>query len=283
VDLRVAPLLERIVVIGASVSDGFLIDEFAGGPRTAQYRFGRYLDAALAAPHGEIITHANRMFFVGPATVGETQVDAALKEKPSLVVGIDYLFWFCYGRMPEEARLEMLDGGLEMLARIEAPLVIGDIPDAAAAAGGVLSRSQVPKPETIAKANERLRAWAAARKNVAVVPLAHFMKCCQADEALKVRGIEWPAGKSRVLLQRDRLHPARHGCAALALATVDCLVQSGKLTDDKAVLWDAEQIYEKAVAAAVAEAAKKPEAAPQPGTLPPAAPAAEEREGAKGS
>lgn len=255
--------LARPVVIGASVSDGFCIDEPMGGPRTCHYRFGRYLDAALAGPHGEIRTHANALFFVGPATVGESLIAKALEEKPTVIVAVDFLFWFCYGRLEEEARLPMLDAGLELLEKFECPIVVGDIPDAAAAAGGILAHEQVPQPQTIAAANRRIQAWAAGRKNVTIVPLAEFMKNCQADTALKVRDREWPAGESRKLLQRDRLHPARHGCAALALAVCDRLHACGVVPEADQVCWNDETVYKEAIAAA--DAAK------------PAAPAGKDR------
>lgn len=245
--------LARPVVIGASVSDGFCIDEPMGGPHTRHYRFARYLDAALTGPHGEIRTHANALFFVGPATVGESMVAKALEDKPTVVVAVDFLFWFCYGRLEEDARLPMLDAGLELLEKFECPIVVGDIPDATAAAGGILAHEQVPQPETIAAANRRIQAWAAGRKNVSLVPLAEFMKNCQANAALKVRDREWPAGESRKLLQRDRLHPARHGCAALALAVCDRLTASGIVPKADQVCWNDETVYREAIAAADAE------------------------------
>ena len=62
---------------------------------------------------------------------------------------VDFLFWFGYGTVgidarrirTDEDRLAMLEFGLDLLDRIDVPIVVGDIPDMSAS-GGVLMPSR---------------------------------------------------------------------------------------------------------------------------------------------
>src|SRR5688572_1364946 len=84
---------ERVVMVGASVSAGFTASEPLGGPSTPQYRLSRYVDAALLVPHEPVQNLANTLFFIQPELLGRQQIDAALKARPTLVLGVDFLFW----------------------------------------------------------------------------------------------------------------------------------------------------------------------------------------------
>jgi hypothetical protein len=122
--------------------------------------------------------------------------------------------------------------------------------------GSVLSKEQMPPLEIIAQCNERLKAWAAARTNVRIFPISEMMARAGADEELVLAGMTWPAGKSRALLQRDSLHPARHGLAALAIAVLEAAAAPEKGSKIRREL---ELVYagglERAGAAAAAAAA----------------------------
>ncbi|MEM9238198.1 MAG: hypothetical protein AAGB14_15610, partial [Verrucomicrobiota bacterium] len=132
--------LDRIVVIGASVSRGFTKSEPFGGEKSVQLRFDRYLDAALTVPHGKIINDSNHLFFTAVEKEAGTQLDRLKRRDPTLVVAVDFLFWFLYGH-PDRVgdRLAMFEKGLGMLEAIDAPLVVGDIPDTSAAVGHMLT------------------------------------------------------------------------------------------------------------------------------------------------
>ena len=96
---------------------------------TARYDLSRYLGAALQFPHRPISNFGNSLFFMQADSLGEQQIQMALDAKPTLVVGIDFLFWFCYGNgFDEPGRLQHFDQGLELLDAIHCPLIIGDIP-----------------------------------------------------------------------------------------------------------------------------------------------------------
>jgi hypothetical protein len=189
-----------------------------------------------------------------PVAAGRQQIEDALKTKPTLVVGIDFLFWFCYGRGIEEAqRLPRLEKGLQLLDQIKCPLIIGDIPDASAAIGHVLSAEEVPTTNTLALANEKIRRWAGGRTNVAVLPIAKLMRALATNKSITIHGQAEPDGKTRLFLQEDDLHPTPSGCALLAESIFDawCAAHPALPQDD--LCWDRKIILKHVLGTSQAE------------------------------
>jgi hypothetical protein len=237
----------RIVVIGASVSRGFTSSESLGGPKTEEYALDRYLNAAVLAPHETPRNLANAMFFMLPDDMGHTQIRQALTNNPTLVIGIDFLFWFCYGHgETDQDRLDHFEKGLKMLESVECPLIIGDIPDASAAVHRMLSPREMPSTQARAAANRRLHEWAAQHKQVTVVPLAEFMSAVAANEPLTVHGSVFAGGSTRALLQPDRLHPSQRGCAVLTVSILDAFLSAHPDLDVAQVRWDPDEILRSA-------------------------------------
>ncbi len=73
-------LLDRIAVLGASVSAGL-----AAQPVATSLRAGLPADAA-------VLDQASVLFFQDPFVNGRAQVDAALAHRPTLVLALDFLF-----------------------------------------------------------------------------------------------------------------------------------------------------------------------------------------------
>ena len=221
------------------------------------YRFANYVEAALIGTHEPVATRASSLLFLNPVAIMEQQVTAAIVGQPSLVIGLDALFWFCYGaHLTAEQRLARFESGLRLLERFDVPLVVGDIPDASNAAGGMLAKAQVPELSTIAECNERLKKWAALRGKVTVFPLARIMASALINEELALGGYKWAKGKSRALIQRDGLHPARHGLAALAAAVLESAAASTSPSIPATSLCrDLDQVYKAGVARGEALAA----------------------------
>lgn len=253
-------LWTRIVMIGASASAGFTVAEPFGGSNTLKYKLSYYVDAAIKPPHLLVTNLANAMFFLMPDGAGRMQISKALALQPTLMIGVDFPFWFCYGSGRTVAeQLQHFEEGLNILDAVKCPLVLGDIPNASYATNtGILSPTQVPSGEALAAANARLKEWAAHRTNVVVVPLAHFMSTVMANAELDVHGLKLPAGKSRAILQEDQLHPNARGAAVLALGILDALTAKLPKFSSNDVDWNANDIfqkgYEKAQAAIRAQA-----------------------------
>jgi len=215
--------LARPVVIGASFAAGFGV--------------GRSFGAAFAASRageepGEPVDLGDALFFLSPLATGKRQVAAALEEEPTLVLALDFLFWFGYGALdaaggpiePEEERLALLETGLALLAELECPLVVGDFPDMSAAVGGMLMPAQMPERATLERLSARVRAWAAGRTDTLVIPLAELVRALGSKDEVRIGRHLYPAGTR--LLQPDRLHPTLEGLIAMAQLVCDELVRA---------------------------------------------------------
>jgi len=261
-------LYERIVVIGASASDGFgvFIDpaepptasDSAPTPATADTPKPRReppvsvslaailrqagalstppasnAGAPSSAPTLPTIRHfTSGFFFANPGPVARSEVDRAIDAQPSLVLALDYLFWFAYGTVNAEGepmrdgaqRMENLERGLQQLQRIidaGAPIVLGDIPDMRDSIGRMLSKAQVPSVETIDQANERIRAWIRERPSTRLLPLSQIQAGLRERKPVNLGGREWVSTDEVPLLQRDQLHPTFVGTVAIASALID--------------------------------------------------------------
>lgn len=241
----------RVSVIGASASAGFgciLREERADGPYAADFRL---IDMVrLACPELELVTSdlSSGFFFNAPVRNGTRAVDRSLEFRPDCVIALDFLFWYCYGddnhegkRLQDESqRLEKLERGLAELARFDVPVLVGDIPDMAPAVGRMLSRAQMPKPETLEALNRRLAEWVAGRANIRLVPLARMQRQLMEEGILELYGRRLEATKESPLLQRDKLHPAPLGMAGLACAVAIELKDALRAAGESATIADAE-------------------------------------------
>ncbi len=212
--------LQQVVVIGASLSAGF----------GAERPFVDALEASLRVPHRPLLGLGDELFFTGPLQLGPLQVSTALDAEPTLVVALDFLFWFGYGTFDarggaielESERLELLERGLELLADIECPLVVGDFPDMSAAVGKMLSPEQMPQTSTLPLLSKRVREWAAGRKHTYVLPLSEIVPQLHSEGEVRIGRHTFSSGAR--LLQPDQLHPTLDGLVALAQLVCDQLV-----------------------------------------------------------
>ena len=68
----------------------------------------------------------------------------------------------------------------------------------------------IPSSLELERLNTRIRAWAAERERVVIVPMQEFMDALRGDEELVVHGNRWGPDSLQLLLQRDLL-TARFG------------------------------------------------------------------------
>ena len=209
------PLLERIVVIGSSASKGW----------NTNVGLHDALEAQLLAPHAPIGNFADEMFFLDPGSIGEQQVDRAREHAPSLVVAVDFLFWFGYGEVGDESeRLENLELGLELLDSLDCPLLISRFPDMSPAIGKMLLPTQRPEKATLVRLNSRTQQWAEARGRTAFVPMPELLDLLRDGELVAVAEQRFRGTQDqRRLLQADNLHPTPEGVAVLARLCIDTL------------------------------------------------------------
>jgi hypothetical protein len=179
---------ERVAIIGASVSAGF-----GGAP------FAEVVDGAVEGDH-EVLNAADTFLFRDPINKGREQVDSVLEFRPTAVLALDSLFWCVYTGAGEARRAEGLEMCLAELARIEAVVFVGDVPDMRRAATWMLPHEVVPPPEQLERFNRRIAEWVDARPQRRLVPMAAWGKPLLGDDP-----------EMRMLMSLDGLHPNRDG------------------------------------------------------------------------
>jgi len=244
-----APILQRVAVIGASVSAGFGLDRGHDDPSTpSKIQLANVIEASILGTHEPIDNQATHMFFLSVDLSSKQALEEIQAKKPTLVVGVDYLFWFAYGSGTEAKRLEHFEKALKGLETLSATILLGDLPDMTPATKvkePMLMAAQVPQPETLKKINERLHAWAGEHKNVVLVPMASMTAKLQGDEEISVRDNKWPKGSYDRLMQADHLHTTLEGTSALWLLAVDALMQAKSDVPATAFDLDAASIVKK--------------------------------------
>jgi len=224
-------LLDRVVLIGASLTGGFGMD----------VAFDEVFEATIARDHGPLAAKSNLLFYLGPGPEGGAQAAFAAEANPTLLVAIDFLFWFGYGMTnaegeflgTEEQRLQLLEHGLGLLERFDCPIVVGDFPDMSdAVATKMLHPRQMPQHETLARLNARLRAWAEERGDVFVLPLSERIRDMRAGDPFRIGRGAWPADSGHRVLQDDQLHPTIEGMAALA-NEIALMLSGAELTEEE--------------------------------------------------
>lgn len=253
--------LERVAVVGASLSAGFRVDGNRDPFAASKIQLANVVDASLRAPHGEIENFASAGFFMDPKGNAASTMESLRQLKPTAIVALDYLFWFGYGAKKEEERVPQLEAALKDLGTFTCPILLGDLPDMRAATlvkQPMLRASWVPKPETLVKLNDAIRAFAKEHANVVVVPLADVTAKLQSDAEFSVRDNRWAKGSIDTLMQEDRLHPTLEGTCAVWVVAVDAWITAQKDVPAKAFELDAKKIT------ASVKAGLQPKVVPEP-------------------
>lgn len=219
------PKAPVVAIVGASVSKGFKDGPATGGSADNDtVPLDRIVKAWLRERDAKVTNRADLTMFLRPLEIGQAQIDKAVKDKPDLVLAVDFLFWFGYGHVDRQheagergARMERLEQGLSMLATLPCPIVVGDLPDMAGAARRMISPAQIPTPEILTALNERIGGWAKERANVRLFPLGATVS------QMKTQGVDLELATGKVIvppggmLQTDRLHANRLGMAWLGV------------------------------------------------------------------
>jgi hypothetical protein len=225
--------LERVAVIGASASAGWGVVLPSAHPPKGTMALNRHIDLAdvlpvvLGSDAGTVTSHTDTMFFASPMKVGSQEVRAALAADPTIVIAVDFLFWYGYGerdasgnRHAEDdvmSRMALLETGIAAIERFQVPVLVGDLPDVSAAATvepiSLLKPTQVPSSRALQAMNLRIHAWAADDPNITLLPLADTVDRMVRNMPLRLNSFDWNGDKR--LLQFDRLHPTPWGLVAL--------------------------------------------------------------------
>jgi len=221
-------------VIGASMSDGMGLETNLAG----------VLEVMLQGERAPVDSASSTFLFANPVELGGEMLAEARAARPTLLVATDFLFWFGYGTMnaeqgllvSESERLVLLDSALVQLEAFDCPIVVADYPNMEDAVGKMLLEAQLPEPQTLVALSERVRAWAAERSDVIVVPMDRIVREMRAGKAFTIGRHAWPEESTERMLQEDQLHPTIEGLCAIAHWIADALVARGVLTEDQVTL-----------------------------------------------
>lgn len=256
---------DRIALIGASVTWGFgnqIEIPLETYTHHEPVDLADIIDVMILKDHEIVVSGGDVAFFRTPRTSGARLAAEAAEAEPTLVLALDFLFWYGYGNRGIESRvhtgsksrLKLLEMGLAELDRFDCPVVVFDFPDVSPAIGLMLNRSQVPTAETLAALNARLHEWASTKPNVILLPLHETLTQIRADEGFAIEDLQWPAGSLRTIILPDNLHPTTDGTIALAQLAVRALDNSTSTIGPDDYVRKPEQVRSLLEAAAVKEA-----------------------------
>jgi len=266
------PLLERVVLIGASLTQGFgatMPIENASTPDApptfVPIALGDALVASLRGDFTPAVAQGDMFFFLRPDRAGQQLARMALSREPTLLVALDFLFWFGYGALEaDETRAARLERGFALLAPFECPIVVSDFPDLNEAVGRMISRAQMPTDDELDTLNRMLREWADARGDVAILPLADLLATLRSGAPILIADATWEGDAVTGLLQEDRMHATPAGMLVVIrqlLAEIVGLAPTiGSVTD---LAFDPAQALERLHAVATARVSPAPVAEPQ--------------------
>lgn len=245
-DPQACTVLNRVVVTGASVSSGFGVSTppIKGDLGAYRITMKHIVEAMLDCPHEKVALFGGMAFLQNTRANSKAYIEKIIEHKPTLVIGIDFLFWFGHGTPPEQCdiptyRMEKLNYALKLLDTLKVPVIVGDLPDVSDAVGKMLSASQAPTAETLKKLNARIHEWGDSRTNVRIVDVYNLGNKMTNDEEITILGHTWSAGSKGTLLQKDMLHTTLEGTVAVSLLIaseldVDCIE-----TDPKVIMVNA--------------------------------------------
>ncbi|MAI66895.1 MAG: hypothetical protein CMJ26_03340 [Phycisphaerae bacterium] len=223
-------VLKRVVVTGASVTSGFGLTTppIKGDLGAYPINMQHIMEGVITSEHEEVAFFGDLLFFKNSRKNAIAYIKQIKAHKPSLIVGIDFLFWFGHGTPPEAEnisayRMDTLNFAIGLLDELNVPMVIGNLPNVRDAVGRMLSTSQVPTEKTLQKLNARIHAWGDAHDNVTIIDVNGLWEKVMHDEEIVLHNHTWPAGSQAMFLQQDMLHTTFEGTVAASMLVSEAL------------------------------------------------------------
>ena len=236
-------ILDRVVVTGASVTAGYGVTTppIAGDLGAYQVTMQHIMEGMITSEHEEVMIFGDLMFFQHSKENATAYIEQIKEYKPSLVIGVDFLFWFGHGTPPTDCdvptyRMEKLNFALNLLEKLNVPVVIGNLPDVRNAIGKMLSNNQVPSKELLVQMNKRIHSWGTEHENVSIIDVFTLWNKLLHDEEIVLVEHTWPAGSREKLLQKDMLHTTFEGTVAASLLVAEATIIDCIETDPKVIM-----------------------------------------------
>jgi hypothetical protein len=236
-------ILDRVVVTGASITAGYgvITPPVKGDLGAYPVNMKHIMEGMITSKHEDVAYFGDLLFFKNTRANAKGFIEKIKEYKPTLVVGIDFLFWFGYGMPPKDVdvpayRMKKLQFALELLEQLSVPVIVGNLPDVSGAVGKMLSANQVPTKETLQKLNERIRLWGKSHEHVTVIDACGLWSKAIRGEEIVLFEYTWPEGSQRTLLQGDMLHTTLEGTVAASLLVAKATKTDCMETDPKVIM-----------------------------------------------
>jgi hypothetical protein len=230
--------MARPVVIGASVSsgDGSVIVKSADPGSAAVISGGqavglaRAIDACLTITHGEAKSLADPGMCLNPTESLRRQVNSAASLKPTAVFAMDALFWATHGpNTTPEQRTERLMACCELLGTIDAPMIVGNLPDLRGPVSRHLGDRAAPSEVERAQLNAAIASWAQLHPNILLLSLEQLVEDVRSGESVRLGVLDVEARDAATFFASDGLHLTANGELALATLALSAFVANGSL------------------------------------------------------
>jgi hypothetical protein len=236
-------IFRRVVVTGASVSSGFGVTTppIKGDLGAYPINMKHIMEGVITSDLSEVKFFGDLLFFKKSRANAKAYIEKIKEYKPTLVVGVDFLFWFGHGTPPvgcdiSQYRMEKLNFVLDLLGELKVPIIIGDLPNVRQTIGKMLSPKQVPTKELLLALNERIHEWGDSHANVTVVEVFDLSNKLMNDEPITFLGHTWPAGSQSKLLQQDMLHTTFEGTVIASMMVAEAIDVGCIETDPKVIM-----------------------------------------------
>jgi formylglycine-generating enzyme required for sulfatase activity len=209
---RPAPeVLSRPLVLGATVSAGYRLPN----------RLADVIDATIYG-RTSVTDLSHPGFPLDPAAAARSSIESAAPLSPSVVLAVDWVFWFVHRASTPGERAVALTEGLFLLETFRCPVFVGTLPSVSVPVPGPgpANRFRGLEAEERHALNRRIVDWAARKDRFFVLPVEQWY------EAFRFRGgILLGAGEHEFAperwLQPDSLHPTADGALALAILSLE--------------------------------------------------------------
>ncbi len=214
----------HLAIIGASISAGLF-----SGTSMAQV-----LEAAIGQPK-RITDRSATWFYSDPPGYAKRMIRQLQQDRPSIVLALDYLFWFGYGPKTFGYRKKQIQQALELLDTLKCRVIVGDLP--ALSASMLLRQKEIPSTKELQDLNKLIRKWGIRNPRATIFPLAALTRSVQNRQRIEINASPWRFNKQQ-MLQFDGLHLTRNGLIAVTAIVLEELKRACPVLDKNTTLTD---------------------------------------------
>ncbi len=234
-------LLLSCITPGQSASTSRLRIGVSGASVSAGFGTGTTLAHALATAQGRIaddrLDVSTSLLFMSPQEKSTALLPQLTHEKPTVIIALDQLFWFAYGRKELDQRRRDVTIALDLLEKLDLPVYVGDVPRMSNVSRMMLPPERIPSQDHVDNVNKLIHARCRKLPDFHLLPLASWYESMQNGKTVTVNGSSVHFKKPE-LFNSDGLHVNRRGLALITLLIAESLIENKALKRSAIQMWD---------------------------------------------